>query len=131
MFSSIKLSDLTSGMRVTYRNGEARIVLKAPAFLDVGYITDCPTVLTNIPKHGDGGVKNKFCDVSAEYDSTLIHKTNRDWDIMKVEIPVSKFRMLSLNDADYVAVWIRKEAKKMTVADVARALGYDVEIVEG
>lgn len=113
--------DLKTGMRVTYRNGDQRLVLLGTAD---------GNILTNIPKHGDGGVKNKFADLDCEYAVDMINKIDHKWDIMKVETPENKFRYLSLGD-DYDVIWQRKEVKKMTVADVARALGYDVEIVKG
>ena len=119
-------------MRVTYRNGETRLVLSFPMYGDQNPSSPLPAIVfTNIPKHGEGGVKNKFCDVTVEYHRDMTHKTEKKWDIVKVEMPKNKFRLLSQTDDDYVTIYKRPEAKKMTVVEIASALGYDVEIVKG
>jgi hypothetical protein len=137
MNTSMTCNDLTSGMRVTYRNGETRLVLACPVYntwwmarteLDMSFPV---VVFTNIPKHDEGGVKNTFCDVYEEYNMDMTHKTEKKWDVVKVEVPKNKFRLLSQTDDDYVTIYKRPEAKKMTVAEIASALGYDVEIVKG
>lgn len=139
MKDTMNINDLTSGMRVTYRNGETRLVLSYPIYGEQNFSDSYPnfsdpyprTVFTNIPKHGEGGVKNKFCDVYAEYNYDGIHKTEKKWDIVKVEMPKNRFRLLSQTDDDYITIYKRPEAKKMTVAEIAAALGYDIEIVKG
>jgi hypothetical protein len=132
MNTSMTCTDLTSGMRVTYRNGETRLVLHLPIYGEQNFSDSFPIVVfTNIPKHSEGGVKNKFCDVYAEYNMDMTHKTEKKWDVVKVEVPKNKFRLLSQTDDDYVTIYKRPEAKKMTVAEIASALGYDVEIVKG
>lgn len=56
-------------------------------------------------------------------DDLLYNKDDRDSDIMKVERPTYH--------TVYERVEEKKEPKKMTVAEISKELGYDVEIVKG
>lgn len=53
-----------------------------------------------------------------------------DYDIMKVYASEA-FILNSLFDDDYLeCIWERKETKKMTLAQISEALGYEVEVVD-
>lgn len=53
-----------------------------------------------------------------------------DFDIMKIY--ESKANVLSdlFNDKYFTCIWERKEPKKMTLAQISEALGYEVEVID-
>lgn len=102
-------SDLKDGMVVEYRNGDRRLVL------------------------GECFVGYDYCSHFNEwYDDNLINNNNASQrDVCKV-YKSSPELMKQCFDDDYLAlIWERPEepAKKMTVAEIEKELGYKVEIV--
>ena len=99
----IKKSDLQGGDIVTYRNGEKRIV----------DISNNKTVYLN-----DFENTSMYLD---EYDNDLMMKkeTYYEWDIVEVFRPTTKETFIT-----------KRELKKMTVSEICKELGYDVEIVK-
>lgn len=100
-------NELKTGMKVTYRNGKVRYVVKDTPF-------------------GDG-----LTDVNARvwaslttYADDLTENTNHDEDIMKVETPVNKFRVLGGGkDTDYDVVWERNEVRRITLDELRAIIG--------
>ena len=55
---------------------------------------------------------------------------NKDFDVMKVYISKSLI-LNNLFDNNYLTcIWERKEPKKMTLAQISEALGYEVEVID-
>ena len=104
-------SDLKTGMWVELRNGSRTLVFKDSVIGDV-----LSSFSTSLPLYDfDNDLKNRgFC----EYDIVKIYKPNSQKDIYQ------------FNDNSEV-VWERKETKKMTVAEIEKALGHGVEVISG
>lgn len=113
------LSDLKTGMIVTLRNG-----IECVVFRDTESSMDrSDHVILNREK----GVWERL----NSYMYNLTNKHNREFDIVKVERPPHPY---AFQDIDYgrdgrVLLWECKEVKKMTVAEISKELGYEVEIV--
>ena len=124
----MKKSDIKNGMHVITNNGEEYVVISdvhAPS--QVG-ITN--TIMANI----DGGWMN-----FDEYTSDLRCKSgNFDYDIKAVFEPKYYGVTLMSVHSDYddydkynfIKLWERPIAKKMTKADIEAELGYEIEIVD-
>ena len=55
---------------------------------------------------------------------------NKDFDVMKIYTSKA-FILNSLFNDDYLeCIWERKEPKKMTLAQISEALGYEVEVID-
>lgn len=56
---------------------------------------------------------------------------DRDWDIVKVEVPVHPFGFMTVDYRTYqrTVIWKEAPAVKLTVAEIEARLGYKVEIV--
>ena len=55
---------------------------------------------------------------------------NKDFDVMKIYTSKA-FTLNSLfNDKYLECIWERKEPKKMTLAQISEALGYEVEVID-
>lgn len=102
---------LRPGDVVTLRNGDKLV------------LTNIGTMFSDI----DGEEDNHLCSLSdltddLMYTSIMKHRMNGSSDIMKVERPT------------YRTVYEREEEtrpRKMTVEEISKELGYDVEIVKG
>lgn len=72
-------------------------------------------------------------DILVCYRVDLTHEHDKEYDIMKVYGYSSS--AYNINEPDMICyrdlIWKRQEAKKMTVKEIAEALGYEVEIIEG
>lgn len=100
---SFTKNDLKNGDIVTLRNGD-KLIYNNNLFYDISYYHD--NVLNDIDDVRDDMICNDL-----DY---------RGSDIMKVSRPV-----------EYVDVFLRpKEPKKMTVSEICKELGYDVEIIK-
>ena len=74
--------------------------------------------------------------ISLDYDEELNENKyfdkdfNKDFDVMKVYISKSLI-LNNLFDNNYLTcIWERKEPKKMTLAQISEALGYEVEVID-
>lgn len=107
-------TDLKTGMIVTLRNGNKRVVVKDTPFGDG--ITNFNG--KNIWKRLDA-YTNDLRDVDGD----------TQYDVMKVEVPSTKCKMLT----DFTAldtVWTRPaDVRRMTMAEVMAQLGFAVQIV--
>ena len=55
---------------------------------------------------------------------------DKDFDVMKIYTSKS-FILNNLFNNDYLeCIWERKEPKKMTLAQISKALGYEVEVID-
>lgn len=123
---SIGLDDLKSGYIVKRRSGEIRMVMRAGQFTKVlvgadgkwCYLSDYDTDLCR--KHG------KCCT-----DEQLRHAKEKD--IVEVYGLMEGVRnygdTLALSTANRSLIWKRREAVKMTVSEISRRLGFEIEIV--
>ena len=97
--------DLQNGDVVTLRNGDKLVYVRDRDFEDL--TTDYANELTGIYELTDN-LEYEYCDVR-----------NKDYDIIKVERPT------------YTTVFERdEEVKEMTIAEISKALGYEVKIVK-
>ena len=107
----MELKDLKTGMVVETRNGTKYLVVNR-----------------------DG----ELCDIGMNCYMTLDgrdpHKSNMTWpndsslDIMKVFKPKLRKFSIMLSD-EHNCIWKREEVRRMTVSEVCKELGYEVEIV--
>lgn len=70
--------------------------------------------------------------IKAIYNENLCENCYHDeaFDIMKIYISMSR-NLENLFDKKYLTcIWERKESKKMTLAQISEALGYEVEVVD-
>ena len=75
--------------------------------------------------------KKYWCPVD-EFNDELDYPAGRDkLCIIAVYGPTSNAFLLDNSTENRDLLWKRQEVKKMTVAEIAKALGYPVEIVEG
>jgi hypothetical protein len=108
----MELKDLKTGMVVELRNGDKYLVInqagKLSGIRENSYIT---------------------------FNSLYAHKSDMTWsddsclDIVKVFCPsLSGFRTMLKNERN--CIWTRDEKRKMTVSEICKELGYEVEIVK-
>lgn len=112
----MKKSDLMVGYVVVLRGGAIGMVMAANDRVVI------PVVNTD-------GTK-QYCTLGS-YLEDLTCMPNADCDIMSV-YGFSRFylRVADISTDGRELLWKREETKKMTVAEVCKALGYDVEIVK-
>ena len=70
--------------------------------------------------------------IKATYDENLCENYFHDktFDIMKIYMSKST-QLKNLFDNNYITcIWNRKEPKKMTLAQISEALGYEVEVID-
>ena len=121
----MELKDLKTGMRIILRDGNEAIVLK-----DV------------ITPHKSEGKQDMYVCINGGWMSSLsynndltIKSKNREFDIMKVYAQNNgeyiDAGVLDKNALKYMdKIWERKEKRKMTVSEICKELGYDVEIIK-
>lgn len=108
----MELKDLKTGMVVELRNGDKYLVInqagKLSGIRENSYIT---------------------------FNSLYAYKSDMTWpndsclDIVKVFCPsLSSFRTMLKNERN--CIWTRDEKRKMTVSEICKELGYEVEIVK-
>lgn len=120
------LEDLKSGYIVKRRSGELRMVMRAGQFTKILV-----------------GAAGKWCYLS-DYDANLKRKHGsncsteqlrheREKDIVEVyglQQGVRNYgETLALSTENRQLLWKRQEARRMTMAEIVKALGYDIEIV--
>lgn len=76
------------------------------------------------------GINNDLWFDIKKCNSDLTYKGYPECDIMKVYEPYVNSLGGMLNDGIGVPIWERKEPKKMTVSEICKELGYEVEIVK-
>lgn len=103
--------ELKEGMVVECRNGDRYLLRKVFDELFASF-------------------NDKF--MSLDYDEELNENKyfDKDFDVMKVYTSKS-FILNNLFNDDYLdCIWERKEPKKMTLAQISKALGYEVEVID-
>lgn len=114
---SFTKKDLRTGDIVTTRNGNVYMVM-------LGVSSDNDDILAR--DTGYNFLETWNDDLSAKAD-------RENWDIMKVWRPKSaccaKFPD-DFRESNYTLMFDRKDVKKMTVSEISKALGYDVEIIK-
>ena len=55
---------------------------------------------------------------------------NKDFDVMKIYTSNALILNNLFNDNYLECIWERKEPKKMTLAQISKALGYEVEVID-
>ena len=79
---------------------------------------------------------NDRFDELCYYDDNLINTENEDLDIIAIYRPLKGLEKMALNGfidkskRGLTLIWARKEPKKMTLAQISEALGYEVEVVD-
>ena len=112
----MKKSDLRTGYRVTTRSGKKYTVL-----IDAVNVHGTESIFAS-----KGGF-NYF----SHYDDDLrCRSENKNYDIVKVEVPCGPGTTLKDNDNGFITLWVRPEPKEMTLAEIEAALGYPVKIIE-
>lgn len=106
-YAEFTLADLRSGRVVETRNGYRYLILKDGDEIDL--------MNANGEKHLRG-----------QYDNHLNDHT-KDFDIMRVFRKVDTFKEVKTTTK---LLWERKEPKKMTITEICKELGYDVEIIQ-
>ena len=73
---------------------------------------------------------NKY--ISLDYDEELNENKyfNKDFDVMKIYTSKAFTLNNLFNDKYLECIWERKEPKKMTLEQISKALGYEVEIID-
>lgn len=110
--------DLRTGDIIEHRNGDKYMVM-----LGVG------------PDEADVLVRKSGYNKLSKWRDDLTEKVyDSDWDIMKVWRPKHACRVHwpeTFNERAYELMFERKEVQKLTVAEIAERLGYEVEVIEG
>jgi hypothetical protein len=108
-------TELKTGMKVVYRDGRIRMVLKDTPF-------------------GDGLVdeRGRIWNPLNFYTDDLMDNTgNNLLDIMEVHVRDNKFHQAETFDlSTHVRVWKRVEPRRMTMDELREALGFDFVIAE-
>lgn len=121
----MKLKDLKTGMRIILRDGNEAVVLK--------------DVITPYKSEGKQDmyvyINGGWMSSSSYNDDLTIKGKNREFDIMKVYAQNNgdyiNAKVLDKNALKYMdKIWERKEKRKMTVSEICKELGYDIEIVK-
>ena len=99
-------SDLQNGMVIEQRNGDCRLVLNGKM----------------IDKHG-------FSELGRHTES-LKSELSESLDIVKIYSVNAKSTSEIFLSECLTLLWERKEPKKMTVSEIAKELGYEIEIVK-
>ena len=79
---------------------------------------------------------NDRFDELCYYDDNLINTEDEDLDIVAIYRPLKGLEQRSLNGfidkqkRGLTLIWERKEPKKMTLAQISEALGYEVEVID-
>ena len=70
--------------------------------------------------------------MNLDYDEELNENKyfNKDFDVMKIYTSKAFILNSLFNDNYLECIWERKEPKKMTLAQISEALGYEVEVID-
>ncbi len=115
-------SELKTGMIVTRKDGIQNVVYRDVVWGNCNEMDCTEGVLVNKNKRSWNGL--------SRYNEDLTHKHNVGYDIIKVEKPKHPYDLQkNPNEVEATLLWVREEAKKMTVEEIEKILGYKVEIV--
>ena len=110
----MKKSDLRTGDIIERRNGSIEM-----------YITSTVNLAQGVFICKDGGF-NKASEITDDmkgiYDAP-------GWDIVNVRRPDWTHHLALNNWSNAPLIWERTEPKKMTIAEISEALGYEVEVI--
>ena len=85
-------------------------------------------------KRSDGLICSNFDGwFKATYDEELLNENKycqEDFDIMKIYESNAHVLENLFNNIYLTCIWERKEPKKMTLAQISKALGYEVEVID-
>lgn len=104
--------DLQFGDIITTRNGERYVVADNSLFGEKSYDLDCERIEDVYDDDLNG------CYYDEEYDD----EDNKGYDVMKVERKGNLIYTRKENE--------KNEVKEMTVAEISKALGYEVKVVK-
>lgn len=107
--------ELKEGMIVECRNGNRYLLRKVKGNL----------LLSANEGWDECTYDNNFVDIGEDSK-----EFNGDYDIMKI-YESNAHVLVNLFDDDFLeCIWKRKEPKKMTLAQISEALGYEVEVID-
>lgn len=106
----MKEEDLRSGMVVKLRDGRLGLVVEHDGTI-------------RIALHGG------YLDMGDYYNNLIAFGGLRDFDIMAVGKTVAG-NLLNMDESYVTIIWTRKEAKKMTISEIEKELGYKIEVVK-
>ena len=107
--------ELKEGMIVECRNGNRYLLRKVRGNL----------LLSANKGWDECTYDNNFVDIGEDAKAF-----NGDYDIMKI-YESNAYVLVNLFDDDFLeCIWKRKEPKKMTLAQISEALGYEVEVID-
>lgn len=107
--------ELKEGMIVECRNGSRYLLRRVEGKL----------LLSSNANWLGYSYDNNFIDIG-EYTKEL----NGDYDIMKIYESKAHVLRDLFNDKYLTCIWERKKSKKMTLAQISEALGYEVEVID-
>ncbi len=112
----MKLQDLSTGMVIELRNGRRYIIFS------------CLIGAVGLNIENDEAFVFYDSKQPTFYNENLTHKTDFSKDIVKVsQIETNVFDHVVKNATP---IWECNEPKKMTVSEICKELGYEVEIVK-
>ena len=111
--------ELKEGMIIECRNGE-RYLLRTACGELVASSNDKYISLDYDEELNENKYFNKYFD---KY-------FNKDFDVMKIYTSKSFILNNLFNDNYLECIWERKEPKKMTLAQISKELGYEVEVID-
>lgn len=109
--------DLKTGMVVVLGNGE-RYTVVANEYFAMG-----------VDVQQDKIIAIRDCGVPCIYDSDLTHKFDEREDIVEI-LQADTGRFTNVMQFGTRSIWKRSNPKKMTVSEICKELGYEVEIVK-
>ena len=102
--------------------------------LKEGMIIECRNghryLLRKVDDNLIGSNNTGYIDI--RYDEQLNENEylNEEYDIMKIYISKTVILKKIFDDYYLECIWERKEPKKMTLAQISEALGYEVEVID-
>ena len=110
--------DLKVGYVVKLRDGSLEMVIMSG-------------VCGNDPMLISVGTSGRWTNIAQDIDDNLCrHDNKRDYDIVEVYgYSTYAYCALKVSTENRELLWKREEAKKMTVSEIEKALGYKVEVV--
>lgn len=125
--------DLRSGYVVEFRNGHYRLVMRAGQFTKV--LVSNRGYWNYLQSNWGDDLKFKGIQYAGSSGQADAPKNDADWDIVRVYGLVKSVAeysgVLCAAPTGRQVLWERKEAEKLTLKEVCRRLGYEVEIVVG
>lgn len=110
-----KFKDITNDNKMELKKG---MELKEGMIIECR--NGCRYLLRQVNGELIGSNNNRYIDL----------QYNEDYDIMKIYISDAFVLSKVFNDEYLDCIWERKEPKKMTLAQISKELGYEVEVVD-